>query len=236
MMIGCLLIHGFTGAPYEVSPLVSFLKSRTDWLLHVPTLPGHGETLQLKGVSYQQWLTYAEKELTKLLEACEQVYVIGFSMGGLIASYLAVKYPVTKLVLLSAAAYYINLKQLAEDIKLIVRDGIKGNLASNELFLRYRKKITATPISATMQFRKLVNEVRPLLVHVKVPTFIAQGESDGIVPMKSAQYLYENIGAIEKELLYIPESKHHICHCQQKELLFERILTFLGVPSVPKLE
>ncbi|MHC0039465.1 alpha/beta hydrolase [Pseudoneobacillus sp. C159] len=235
-MIGCLLIHGFTGAPYEVTPLASFLEKRTDWLLSVPTLPGHGETLQLKGVSYQQWLTYAENELTRLLENCDKVYVIGFSMGGLIASYLAVKYPVTKLVLLSAAAYYINLKQLTEDIKLMIRDGFRGNLNSNELYLRYRKKITDTPISATMQFRKLVNEVRPMLNDVKVPTFIAQGEADGIVPMKSAQFLFENIGASVKEILYIPESKHHICHCNQKDLLFERILAFLGVPVVHKLE
>ncbi|HLO10878.1 MAG TPA: alpha/beta fold hydrolase [Pseudoneobacillus sp.] len=227
-MIGCLCIHGFTGAPYEVEPLVDFLEKRTDWVLRVPTLPGHGETLQLKGISYKQWLVHAENELNWLLDKCEIVYIIGFSMGGLIASYLATKYPIHKLVLLSAAAYYINFKQLAVDIKEMFKDTIKGNLSSNELFLRYKKKITATPIGATVQFRKLVTEVRPILSEVKTPTFIAQGESDGIVPMKSAQYLYEHIGANRKEILYIPDSKHHICHCNQNELLFENILSFLN--------
>jgi carboxylesterase len=226
-MIGCLCIHGFTGSPYEVAPLVSFLEKRTDWLLVVPTLPGHGDTLSLKGISYTQWLEHAEKELKWLLSKCEIVYVIGFSMGGLIASYLATMYPIDKLVLLSAAAYYINFKQLAEDIKEIVLDSIKGSLASNELFLRYKKKITATPIGATIQFRKLVSQVRPMLPQVHCPTLIAQGESDGIVPMKSAQYLYEYIGANTKEILYIPGSKHHICHCEQNERLFEKILSFL---------
>jgi carboxylesterase len=226
-MIGCLCIHGFTGSPYEVAPLVSFLEKRTDWLVRAPTLPGHGDTLKLKGVSYREWLQHAEDELKWLFGKCETVYIVGFSMGGLIASYLATKYPASKLVLLSAAAYYINLKQLAEDMKEMVLDGFKGNLASNELFLRYKKKITATPVGATIQFRKLVSEIRPLLSEVKIPTFIAQGEADGIVPMKSAQFLYEYIGANTKEILYIPNAKHHICHCEENELLFERVLSFL---------
>ena len=51
-MIGCLCIHGFTGAPAEIEPLVHFLNRHTDWKLVVPTLPGHGETLELKGVQY----------------------------------------------------------------------------------------------------------------------------------------------------------------------------------------
>jgi carboxylesterase len=227
MMIGCLCIHGFTGAPNEVNPLADYLKKETDWMIRVPTLPGHGDTLQLKGINYKQWLQHAEEELKWLLEKCEIVYIIGFSMGGLIASYLATLYPVNKLVLLSAAAYYINVKQLAKDIKDIVKDTVKGDLGTNELFLRYKKKITATPIGATVQFRKLVSKVRKILPEVKIPTFIAQGENDGIVPMKSAQYLYDSIGASIKEVLYIPNSKHHICHCDQNEQLFKEILFFL---------
>jgi carboxylesterase len=226
-MIGCLCIHGFTGAPYEVAPLANFLEKHTDWLISLPTLPGHGDNLQLKGVSYNQWLEHAEDELKWLQSKCEVVYLIGFSMGGLIASYLAAKYRVDKLVLLSAAAYYINVKQLAEDIKDMIRDSFKGALRENELFLRYKKKITATPIGATIQFRKLVSEVRPILTEIKIPTFIVQGELDGIVPMKSARYLYETIGATKKEILYIPNSKHHICYCEENSLLFEKVLHFL---------
>ncbi|NQD52654.1 carboxylesterase, partial [Bacillus altitudinis] len=44
-MIGCLCIHGFTGAPYEVEPLAEYLKQTTDWTVQSVTLPGHGEEL-----------------------------------------------------------------------------------------------------------------------------------------------------------------------------------------------
>ncbi len=51
MKTGVLFIHGFTGGPFEVRPLVNFLKMKTNWQLAIPTLPGHGITLNLeKGV------------------------------------------------------------------------------------------------------------------------------------------------------------------------------------------
>ncbi|WML58071.1 alpha/beta fold hydrolase [Neobacillus sp. PS2-9] len=226
-MIGCLCIHGFTGAPYEVEPLVEFLQKHTDWEFRVPTLPGHGETSSLKGVHYQEWINHAETELKKLIETCDEVYVVGFSMGGMIASYLAANYPVDKLILLSAAAYYMNPRQLVADIKLTLIDAFKGNLKENELFHRYKRKITETPIAATLQFRQLVAFIKPLLKQVEVPTLIAQGECDGIVPLKSAEYLYQTIGAKHKKLTYIKQSKHHICHCEERGALFNQVLDFL---------
>ena len=226
-MIGCLCIHGFTGAPNEIEPLVHFLNRQTDWKLVVPTLPGHGETLELKGVQYGQWISHAEKELEQLLQTCEKVYVVGFSMGGMIASYLAVHFPVEKLVLLSAAAYYVNPKQLAVDIGMMFKDLYKGKLTENELFIRYKRKLKETPITATLQFRKLVNTIRPLIPQINVPTFIAQGEVDGVVPPKTAQYLYNRICSPSKKLFYLKNSKHLICHCEEREELFNHILAFL---------
>jgi carboxylesterase len=227
ILIGCLCLHGFTGAPYEVQPLAEYLKEHTDWKIVVPTLPGHGEELQLKGVTYHDWLQHADEELTRLKEECDHVYLIGFSMGGLIAAYLATKYDVQKLVLLSAAAYYINPSQLKEDVLMMVKDSVRGKLHENELFHRYKKKIVATPLSATIEFRKLVKFVRPKLRHVTIPTLIAQGECDGIVPVKSAQYLYERIGAPKKILFYSKKANHHICHSEDCEELFQAVLNFL---------
>ncbi|MDZ5474590.1 alpha/beta fold hydrolase [Bacillus sp. 31A1R] len=236
-MIGCLCIHGFTGSPSEVEPLVDYLKHQTNWQIVVPTLPGHGELLNLKGISYNQWIEHAENELKKLLASCEKVFVIGFSMGGLIASYLAVHYPIDKLILLSAAAYYVNPKQLALDVSGMLKDASRGKLLENELFLRYKKKIKETPLTATIQFRKLVANIRPILEKVNIPTLIAQGECDGVVPPKSAQFLYNSISTMNKRLLYFKESKHLICHCDERERLFKEVYTFLNdekssVPSV----
>lgn len=226
-MIGCLCIHGFTGAPYEVEPLADYLREKTNWKIVMPTLPGHGETLSLKGVTYKQWIEHAEKELKNLLAECRTVYIIGFSMGGLIAAYLAEKYPVEKLILLSAAAKYINAGQLLRDIKEMWKDARSGQLNENELFLRYKSKFLLTPISATWQFRKMVVCSKPLFAKIQTPTFIAQGLADGIVPPQSAEYIYRRLSSDQKEIYYAPQAKHHICHTGDKEQLFEKIFTFL---------
>lgn len=228
MMNGCLIIHGFTGGPYEVDPIAQYLEHHTEWKIAVPTLPGHGETLDLRGKKADEWIEHAEKELQILLKECAEVYVIGFSMGGLIASYLTVKYPVSKLVLLSAAAYYVNPKQLLADIKDMIQDVLRGELTNNELYVRYKKKIKDTPISATYQFRKVVLMAKPLLKEIEVPVFIAQGKKDGIVPPKSADFLYEEITYKEKEKYFSDEAKHLICHSDDSEELFEKVKIFLA--------
>jgi carboxylesterase len=226
-MIGCLCIHGFTGGPYEVEPLAQYLCERTDWLIEVPCLPGHGEELRLKGITYDQWLQTAEEELIKLMKKCHTVYVVGFSMGGVIAGYLATKYDVQKLVLLSAAAYYINPKQMLSDIRGMIRDSFTGRLKENPLFVRYKTKIIYTPLTATFEFRKLVSEVRPMLKEISVPTLIVQGEKDGIVPLKSAHYLYETIRSPVKKLLFLPSSGHLVCHGPDRQQLFVEVEKFL---------
>src|SRR5690625_584585 len=88
-LIGCLLLHGYTGGPFEVDPLKEFLEEETNWKIVVPVLEGHGEQLHLDRATYETWLKDAEDALQQLRGQCAEVYVIGFSMGGMIAAYLA---------------------------------------------------------------------------------------------------------------------------------------------------
>ncbi|MBM7694580.1 esterase/lipase [Peribacillus deserti] len=224
---GCLLLHGFTGSPFEVEPLSAYLQQKTAWKISVPLLPGHGEGATLKGIKHSEWIKTAEDALMQLLSECEEVYVIGFSMGGIIACYLAAKYEVSKLILLSAAALYVNPKQIAADSLDLVKAALRGRLKDHELYIRYKTKITKTPISAVWQFRTLVKAHRTIFNEIKIPALIAQGGLDGIVPPRSAEYIFHSIPSNKKSLLWMDESKHLICHCKQKNRLFEEIYKFL---------
>ena len=227
-MIGCLCIHGFTGEAKEVEPLTSFLKSKKGWLVYSPTLPGHENREKLRKVNYKSWLYAAEVAVVELLNRCEKVYVIGFSMGGMIASYVASKYPIDKLILLSASAYYLNPKQIIQDMKGWIIEGWRGGLENDQLYKMYRKKIINTPVGATVEFAKTVYKTRPILKKVKVPTLIIQGECDGLVPpKKSAEFIYENISSQEKQLYYFKNSKHYIWLGEEREKLLQIIDHFL---------
>ncbi|RKQ30919.1 alpha/beta hydrolase [Oceanobacillus halophilus] len=226
-MIGCLVIHGFTGGPYEVGPLAKFLKERTNWHIEIPTLPGHGRELDLKDSSFKEWIIAAEEELKKMKEKYEKIYVIGFSMGGMIAAYLTAKYKIEKLVLLAPARKYLSFRQIAHDIGEVVGDGVKGALHDNKLYNHYKRKLGMVPMRANIEFMKLVKFTRPYLSKVKVPVLIAQGQQDGMVPYKTVYYLDKEINSEQKKLVLFERSKHLICLGEDKDTLNEMVFDFL---------
>lgn len=230
-MRGCLLFHGFTGCPDEVLPLAQYIQERTDWLVHVPTLPGHGPGGDLKEVVWQDWLLFAEREFLRMSERCEEVFVIGFSMGGLLATHLSVKFDpsVSRLVLLAPALFQPNTSQIWEDLVKLVREYPKEGKQIKEQLERYKRKISTTPLRAVYQFRKLVKEVSASISLVKSPCLIIQGKKDDVVLPESATYIYEHIQSQDKELLFLPESKHMLCHDIEKEELYQAVERFLLV-------
>src|SRR5690625_6465964 len=72
--------------------------------------------------------------MIKLMEECAILYVIGFSMGGMIAAYLAAKYDVEKLVLLAPARKYISVGKIARRIGEVVMDAFRGKLDDNDFY------------------------------------------------------------------------------------------------------
>ena len=121
MKTGVLFLHGFSGGPYEVEPFAHYIKQRTDWVVRIPTFSGHGEAehLAMKGYKAEHWMMEAEIAYRQLAKQVDEVIVVGFSMGGIIAMYLANRYKVKKLVLLSAAAKYVSPITACKDIRAL---------------------------------------------------------------------------------------------------------------------
>lgn len=228
MTTGILIIHGFTGGPFEVAPFRRFLGSRTNWKVVVPVLPGHELDRGVRKASAESWVMAAELELRKLQKEVDEVIVVGFSMGGLIAMYLAMRYPLKKLVLLSAAAKYISPRILVEDARIMMKSSRRRNYPPDSFYHLYNYKLTHTPVRAALEFLRVVRMVRPYHGEVKTPVCIVQGMQDGIVPAMTAELLYEQLGSQEKHLIYSEHGKHHICYSDDRHVWFEKVLAFMG--------
>lgn len=236
-MIGCLIIHGFTGGPHEVEPLHKYLQKQTNWRIEVPVLSGHGEPLQLEDASHEIWLKEAEEAVQALQKECDTVFVIGFSMGGMIASYLAANYDVDKLVLLATARKYLSFKYISYYVADVISDGFKGQLEENEIYTHYKSKLGTVPFKANVEFMKLVNETKRYLEDVTSPVLIAQGKKDGLVPYNAAYSLEKEISSDHKEVVIFEQSNHMICLGEDKHVLNEMILEFLEEsPQAPESE
>lgn len=228
MKTGVLCIHGFTGGPYELQPFVDYLEVHTEWKVVVPILPGHGEILSLKNLSAEDWMMAAEQTLRQLQKEVDRVFVVGFSMGGIIAIYLALRYKIEKIVLLSAAAKYIHPTQLIQDIREIAKEALTGKLEDKSLLQLYSAKLKDTPIHAALEFVRLVKMVEPYYSQINTPVCLVQGKKDGIVPFTTAPFLFNHISSKKKELIYSEMGKHHICYSEDCNDWFEKTLSFLN--------
>ncbi|WP_342506708.1 alpha/beta fold hydrolase [Sporosarcina sp. FSL K6-2383] len=227
MKTGVLFIHGFTGGSFEVRPFVNYLNSKTDWQMSIPILPGHDVTLELGKVSAESWLMEAELALKKLQKEVDRVIVVGFSMGGLIALYLALRYKIDKLVLLSTAAKYISPRNLLEDVGVMLAESVTKRYPPNTFYHLYEYKFRHTPLRAIIEFLRIVKTVEPYYGRITTPVCIVQGKKDGIVPLASAQYLIKKLGSEKKEFIISDLGKHHICYSDDCDNWFGEVLAFM---------
>ncbi|WP_176719876.1 alpha/beta hydrolase [Desulfuribacillus alkaliarsenatis] len=223
-MKACLLIHGFTGSPYEIEPLAEALRQE-GYAVEMPILAGHGHDEDLQDVCWTDWISSAEQALKPMVGKYEEINIVGFSMGSLIATYLSTQYPVARLVLLSPAIYYINYRQLFENMSVAIKKRFKDSLSDE--FKQYVAKATNTPLRSVIDFRRLTQQLSPYLEQVSVPTLILQGKKDMLVEPDSARHAYEAIKSPDKKLLFLENSPHIMCRGEEHELVNEYVIDFL---------
>lgn len=220
--LGCLLIHGFTGGPFEMQPLADHLQ-QCNYTTLCPTLSGHGTNKrELARTTWKDWLQSAEDNYLQLARRHSQIVVIGFSMGGLLAVNLAVKYPVSKLVTVSMPIYPLWFKQLARNVVADIKGGNYQHLR------KYYANSSSTPLKAIINLFSLIRHTKPLLTSLQVPWLILQGLEDDTVHPKSALYIYQQAGSMQKYLKTLPFSGHQVFSSQEKKLVVDYISRFIA--------
>ena len=91
-----LLIHGFAGGAYDYGNLPNDLEFVNNYKVFTYTLPGHDKAI-INKVTKDDWIKMSEMQIEKIIKhGYKEIYVIGYSMGGVIAAYLASKYKEVK--------------------------------------------------------------------------------------------------------------------------------------------
>jgi len=227
-MGACLLIHGFTGSPFELEPLAERLRGQGHTVV-VPTLAGHcGSRLEMERSTWLDWVQSAEKELIELIKSHGSVHLVGFSMGGLIAALLSTKYKarVRSLTMLSAPIYTLNPRQLYKRIAEAIQQSMRSR-SPHEDISRYLAKFKATPVRSLAHFRRLVQTVKPKIASVEAPLLVIQGLLDELVETRSADYIAGTASSVRKDVYYFPESAHMICHDCEADQVTELVASFI---------
>ena len=220
-----LIVHGFAGGTYDQEELANYLELNKRFDVYQFTLPGHSKNFS-KVKSYE-WIDRSEEMVEWLIEhGYNKIYVIGHSMGGVIATHLAGKYPeIKKLVLAAPAFHYLNVQNknlnVTSSLKLIPK--VFQMYGSDEVIARMLK----LNVSAIGEFMTLVRDYYDCPKKVTCPTLIIQGNSDNLVPLSSSQYVYNNISSKNKKIIYLDNVTHDIFRARTKQEIFQLIERFL---------
>lgn len=231
-----LLIHGFAGGNYDYNSLGNDLELYNSFDVFTFTLPGH-ERMIIDKVTREDWIKKAEDEIEKIINAnYKEVYVIGHSMGGVIASHLASKYKeVKKLVLAAPAFHYLAFKgdkvDVIESIKKL--PNLFKNYAPEEVLSRIFK----IPAPTIKEFMKLVEEHTKDIKDITCPTLILHGEKDDIVPVDSVQYVYDNIKSKSVTLIELHSLTHDLFMNDRYDEVRDIIVKFFrSIPIYEKVK
>lgn len=219
-----LIIHGFAGGTYDEEDLANYLELNRAFDVYQYTLPGHDKNLSK--VEYQDWIRVSEEKVEMLIKnGYNNIYIIGHSMGGVIATYLATKYKqVKKIVLAAPAFHYLNVinedLNIKESLKLVPKiiDTYKDELIGRFFKLDMR---------AAKELMLLVKKYYDVPKDVICPVLILQGLEDHIVPKSSSEYVYNSLNKNIKKLIYIEGANHELFKSEKQEQIFEIVENFL---------
>lgn len=220
-----MIIHGFAGGTYDQEELANYLELNRAFDVYQFTLPGHNKNLGK--AMYQDWINASENQINILIRAgYKTIYLIGHSMGGVIATYLTTKYSqVKKLVLAAPAFHYFG----GTDKNIDISESLK---TIPKLLKTYKgediiDKILKLNPSALREFMELIKEYYDCPMKVKCPVLLLQGKKDNVVPISSSRYVYSNIKSKNKTLIYLEESNHEIFSCNDKIQIYSIVQRFL---------
>nr|WP_051220552.1 alpha/beta fold hydrolase [Jeotgalicoccus marinus] len=213
-----LFLHGYTGGRFELEPTFKYLKKRYDFDYEFPVYPGHGYTLSLVGLAGDDWYQEAEKAYFNLTKRVDEIYIIGYSMGGVFASYLAQNYHVDKLILIAPAFDHTKISKLHR-LNLsssVVKDHLRYNMIR-----RVSPRLKNIPLRAMNEFVKIVEAKTGDLRKVTCPVIFIHGKIDLLVPYQASVKAHEQM---PNSQLFLLEHGPHLLMFTEEKLLEANIL------------
>ncbi len=241
---GVLCVHGFTGDPAEMRPLGEHLAKYGYRVLGV-LLPGHGgDRDELKGVKWHDWVEATRNALITLRSECDQVFIAGESMGGLIALHLATRYfhlvdgvislatpssvndPRSRLVRFAkyVVPYFYPLKSADFRDPVLRRDIAQRMEATLNLddpqVVKALKDSVRIPLEAIHELVTFNAVVLKELPSMYTPVIFMQGKKDQTIAPNSAHVLSSLVAAKDKQVLWLNNSGHVLPCDLDKEIVF----------------
>lgn len=225
--IGVLLIHGFTATTAEVRPMAEKL-NQAGFTTSGVLLPGHGtHPDDLNRATWQMWLQKVKQHYEELLRQCQRIFVIGESMGALLAIELAAQHPEIAGVILFAPAIKVD-KLWTSRFLALFKPYLKKTSEDDGLLW---KGYNVYPLNASAEMLKLQKHAQKQLPKIKQPVLVFTGEYDRTIAPESAEIVLQGIQSTIKKHIHLAESAHCILLDRDLDQAFKEVKTFIDAQS-----
>ena len=200
-----VLLHGWAFNSDIFQSLID--KYKANYRITVIDLPGHGRSRDIDG-NIESWCN----ELTKIIP--EQSILLGWSLGGLLSTYIASQIEISKLILVAATPCLINNENWNYGISSEVFDQFAINLKNDstkslkrfvslqskdksQLQELYKsiQKYPASHSALNTGLEIIINsDLRDIYKDITVPKTTILGSLDTLVPVKIKEW-YEAVGS-----------------------------------------
>lgn len=231
--VGVLMLHGFLGSPLSSRPLARYLADH-GITIHCPLLPGHGHHPdKLKGFTRQDWIDVSEDAFATLRSQCDELFLMGHSMGCVLGARLCLKYPdVRGLVMLTPVyespdrrlhlmkvlkfvmPWFYPAKMPSRKMKKLVAERVADFDPSLDLedpaVQKQIPHLTRIPTASLVEMLKMVAYGRALWPQLTTPSIIFHGGNDPAVKAGSIKKLYDVLPGPDKQIKKFPDAGHEL--------------------------
>jgi carboxylesterase len=230
----CLLIHGFTGSPWELRPLGESLAAAGIRAKAI-RLPGHALSPEaLLGVTEEDWREAVEREFVAM--PGKRKFVAGLSMGALLAIDLAAKHPeLAGMALLAPAIALQGAKaRIARAMRALPvmemlqpwqeKDGVDVRDPESKRIAPYLPRFPSTRVRDVWALQDLA---RAQASRVRAPTLVAIGEHDTVIDNRAAKGLVRTLHKNARtQFLELKGSAHQLGRDIGREVLAQEMIRF----------
>ena len=230
---GCLLVHGFTGAPTEMRPLGEYLAARGCTVLGIRLFAHATRVEDMTRSRWQDWAACVEDGWHLINSAADEIFIIGLSMGGALSFYTAPKFPFRGVIGLSTPLEINtdprleNIERLVKDMPFVDKDQNSGwyDPSASEGHISYERY----PLRGIIELFQLLKMMKTTLPEVSIPTLLMQSREDSLVPPENMPAIYQLLGTPEnkKTMTWVERSGHVITCDAAKEDVFRQVYQFI---------
>ncbi|MEG0423260.1 MAG: YqiA/YcfP family alpha/beta fold hydrolase [Erysipelotrichaceae bacterium] len=178
---------------------------------------------------WMKWVNRAKEVVDRYVLNDYQIDLVGFSMGGVIAAYLAATCPIHRLVLIAPAFSYVNV----ENITSMITKSATSFLGTD----KKEKKYKELPKSFFAAFGETVKSLKKYIAFVECPVLILHGDEDEVISLKSSMQAFEKIKHDRKRLLIFHGGHHRLLMDQKVNWeVYQNIKLFIQGAILPDYE